>query len=159
VVSQNPVYIRGDYNTENKVPAAVLGDAITVLSNNWAANGSDDKGNQGTSARPATATTVNAAFANGPSTESQASQGNGQLENVIRFLEDWNGKNFNYSGSIVALWHSLQATGGWQAPGTGTGQYYTAPARNWGYDTLFNTSLPPGTPSAITMAKGRWSRS
>ena len=159
VVSQNPVYIRGDYNTVNKVAAAVLGDAITVLSNNWAANNSDGKGNQSTSARPASATTVNAAFATGPSAESQPNQGNGQLENVIRFLEDWNGRNFTYSGSIVSLWHSLQATGAWNAPGTGAGQYYTAPARIWSYDTLFNTTVPPGTPSAIIMAKGRWSRS
>jgi hypothetical protein len=159
VVSQNPVYIQGDYNTVNKVPAAVMGDAVTVLSNNWGANGSDSKGNQGTSARPATATTVNAAIATGPSAESVSGQGNGQLENVVRFLEDWNGRNFNYSGSIIALWHSLQATGAWVGPGTGAGQYYTAPARNWSYDTLFNTSLPPGTPSGIVMSKGRWYRS
>jgi hypothetical protein len=62
VVTENPVYIRGDYNTVAKVPAAVLADAITVLSNNWVANGSDAKGALGTSTRPATATTVNAAF-------------------------------------------------------------------------------------------------
>ena len=41
VVSENPVYVRGDYNTVAKVPAAVLADAITVLSNNWAPNNSD----------------------------------------------------------------------------------------------------------------------
>ena len=112
VVSENPVYIRGDYNTVTKVPAAVLADAITVLSNNWAANNSDAKGALGTNTRPATPTTVNAAFALGPSVESTiANAGNGQLENDIRFLEDWNGQNFTYRGSIVDLWHSQQATG------------------------------------------------
>jgi hypothetical protein len=69
VASQNPVYVQGDYNTVNKVPAAVMGDAITVLSNNWAANGSDTKGSGATSTRPATPTTVNAAFALGPNKE------------------------------------------------------------------------------------------
>src|SRR6266700_727348 len=91
VVSENPMYIQGDYNTVAKVPAAVLADAITVLSNNWAPNNSDAKGDLATITRQATATTVNAAFALGPSVESVMGQGNGQLENDIRFLEDWNG--------------------------------------------------------------------
>jgi hypothetical protein len=72
VVSENPIYIQGNYNTVNKVPAAVLGDAITILSNNWGPNNSDSKGNQVTSNRPATNTTVNAAFALGPAGSQQA---------------------------------------------------------------------------------------
>src|SRR3970282_399743 len=96
VVSENPLYIRGDYNTVAKVPAAVLADAITVLSNNWAANNSDTKGALGTNTRPATANTVNAAFALGRSRESTCGNGNGQLENDVRFLEDWNSRNFTY---------------------------------------------------------------
>src|SRR3989442_2923450 len=39
VVSHNPVYIAGDYNTvplgANHPPAAGLGDAVTLLSNAW----------------------------------------------------------------------------------------------------------------------------
>jgi Tfp pilus assembly protein PilX len=153
VVSQNPVYVQGDYNTVSKVPAAVLGDAMTVLSNNWASNGSDALGTQAQSARPAATTTVNAAFALGPSAESASGQGNGQLENSIRFLEDWSGQTLNYAGSIVALWHSLQATGSWNTT------YYTPPVRNWSYDTLFNTTPPPGAPQGVIMSKGRWSQS
>ncbi len=76
----------------NKQPAAALGDAITILSNNWEPNNSDTKGKQITSDRPVTDTTVNAPFALGPSAESEVDAGNGQLENVIRFLENWNGK-------------------------------------------------------------------
>src|SRR2546427_1351179 len=42
VVSQNPVYIAGDYNTvktrANHPPAAGLGDAVNVLSNDWIPN-------------------------------------------------------------------------------------------------------------------------
>ncbi|MEE9139028.1 MAG: hypothetical protein V3V07_10835, partial [candidate division NC10 bacterium] len=158
VVSENPVYIQGDYNTVNKVPAAVLGDAITVLSNNWEPNNSDSKGDQVASNRPATETTVNAAFALGPNAESVVGQGNGQLENVIRFLENWNGKNFNYNGSIIALWHSQQATGDWRCCGNSGNNYYRPPNRNWAYDPLFDTNIPPGTPRGILTMKVRWSQ-
>ncbi|MFQ5858865.1 MAG: PilX N-terminal domain-containing pilus assembly protein [Anaerolineae bacterium] len=159
VVSENPVYVQGDYNTVNQVAAAVLADAITVLSNNWGPNDSDNKGSQATSNRPATSTTVNAAFALGPSAESQLNQGNGQLENVIRFLENWSGDTLNYEGSIIALWHSLQATGDWRCCGDSGNNYYRPPIRNWSYDTSFNTTQPPGSPVGIVVAKGRWSRS
>ncbi len=152
VVSQNPMYVQGDYNTVNRVPAAILGDAITVLSNNWSPNNSDDKGNQAVGSRPATSTTVNAAFALAPSTESQLGHGNGQLENLIRFLENWTGQTFNYNGSLVALWHSQRATGAWQQPGA----YYNPPIRNWTYDPLFNTTPPPGTPQGVLITRGAW---
>jgi hypothetical protein len=157
VVSENPVYIQGDYNTVNKVPAAVLGDAITVLSNNWGPNKSDAKGNQVTSKRPASNTTVNAAFALGPNAESTSTYNNGGVENVIRFLEDWDGKTITYNGSIVGLWHSQQATGAHRCCGDSAGNYYQAPNRNWAYDTLFNTTPPPGTPMGIVIMRGQWS--
>ncbi len=160
VASQNPVYIQGNYNTAltgpggtSHPPAAVLGDAVTVLSNNWndanAANSSS-----ALSSRTATPTTVNAALATGPSTESTSGAGNGQLENDIRLLENWSGQTFTYSGSIVDLWHSMQVTAPWQ----NTGVYYNAPVRNWSYDTLFNTSPPPGTPRGVVMTKGQWAQ-
>jgi hypothetical protein len=158
VVSENPMYIRGDYNTVAKVPAAVLADAITVLSNNWAPNNSDTKGNLDTNMRQATATTVNAAFALGPSAESVMGTGNGQLENDIRFLEDWSGNAFTYRGSIIDLWHSQQAVGQWQCCGSGGTLYYTPPTRIWSYDTLFNTNPPPGTPQGTLILRGAWSQ-
>jgi hypothetical protein len=127
-----------------------------VLSNNWQPNNSDSKGDLGTNTRLATATTVNAALASGPSAESAINAGNGQLENDIRFLEDWNGQNFTYSGSIVNLWHSQQATGAWRCCGTGGTNYYTAPTLIWSYDTLFNASPPPGTPQGVLIQRGPW---
>ncbi len=157
VASQNPVYIQGNYNTAltgtggtNHPPAAVLADAVTVLSNNW----NDANSLTGLSTRNATPTTVNAAIATGPSNESGSGAGNGQLENDIRLLENWSGQTFTYSGSIVDLWHSLQVTAPWQ----NTGVYYNAPIRAWSYDTLFNTNPPPGTPRGVVMTRGQWSR-
>ncbi len=158
VASENPIYIQGDYNTVNKTAAAVLADAITILSNNWGPNDSDTKGDQVTSNRRATNTTVNAAFALGPSAESDVGQGNGQLENVIRFLENWKGKTFTYNGSIIALWHSQQPIGSWRCCGNSGDNYYRPPNRNWAYDPLFNTTIPPGTPVGILVMRGRWAQ-
>jgi hypothetical protein len=154
VATQNPAYIQGDYNTVgNKVPAAVLADAITVLSNQWASNNSDAKGALETSTRPASLTTINAAFALGPSAESTLGNSNGGLENSIRFLEDWTNQTFIYQGALVNLWHSQQARGPWTY-----GQYYTSPTRVWSYDTMFNTSPPPGTPMGVLMLRGPWAQ-
>ena len=158
---------------DNKFPAtppqATAAELGRILSNNWGPNNSDIKGNQNQinpatnpprnynkGDRAATPTTVNAAFALGPGAESTMGTGNGQLENVIRFLEDWGGgggQAFNYSGSIVALWHSLQATGQWACC-----NYYGPPIRNWRYDTRFNTSRPPGTPQGLIMSQGSWAQ-
>jgi hypothetical protein len=164
VVSENPVYVQGDYNTVNKVSAAVLGDAVTILSNNWGPNDSDAKGEQDAKKRPATATTVNAAIATGPSAESAKGNGNGELNNLIRFLEHWKDQTITYNGSLVALWHSQQVTAPWRCCADGPNgaspddkQYYQPPKRNWGYDTLFDTQIPPGTPMGIVTLRGQWS--
>ncbi len=158
VVSENPVYVQGDYNTVNKVPAAVLADAVTVLSNNWEKKGYDKKGDEKTSKRPADKTTVNAAFATGPSHESVMDKSNGQMNNLIRFLEDWNGVDFTYNGSLVALWHSQQATEWFRCCGDDGDHYYRPPNRIWSYETLFNTNQPPGAPMGIIYIRGQWSQ-
>ncbi|MFQ5846398.1 MAG: hypothetical protein ACE5IQ_01850, partial [Candidatus Methylomirabilales bacterium] len=158
VVSEDPVYVQGDYNTVNKVPAAVLGDAITVLSNNWEKNNYDKQGKDKTSSRSAAETTVNAAFAMGPSHESTLGKENGQLNNLIRFLEDWKDVDFNYNGSLVALWHSQEATEYFECCGDDAPYYYRPPNRNWAYDPLFDTQVPPGTPMGIIITRGQWSQ-
>ena len=152
VASDNPIYIQGDYNQAGNVSAAVLGDAITVLSANW----NDADGAKPTATRPATAIEINAAFGLGPSAESVNGQGNGQLENLIRFLEDWGGQDFTYKGSLVAMWHSMNATADWRCCGSGGNNYYNPPNRLWSYDSNFDTSPPPGTPRGIYVGRGRW---
>ncbi len=164
VVSEDPVYIQGNYNTVNKQPASVMGDAITVLSNNWGPDGYDTSmaaisGSNQLTKYPASNTTVNAAFALGPSSESTLNNGNGQLENSIRFLENWSGVTFTYSGSIISLWHSLRATGAWvNSAGNASVGYYFPPTRAWSYDSTLVTSPPPGTPNAVMIVKGVWAK-
>jgi len=176
VVSQNPVYIAGNYNCPsgdctvlpngtNHPPAAVLGDAVTVLSKAWMPKNFDAKGDQPFFGnRVAEETTVNAAIATGPSSESTMGRDNGKVNNLVRFLEDWVGSTgtptkFNYSGSLLALWHSQQVTGAWRCCGITGLYYYSPPNRVWGYDTLFDTTQPPGTPMGVIMTKGSWSQS
>jgi hypothetical protein len=81
----------------------------------------------------------------------------GAINNYIRMLEGW-GQNqyFNYSGSFVSLGapleHNAGYTGGTSAlGGSGTGNYYNIPIRNFNFDNNFNNfgSLPPLSPRAI----------
>ena len=130
-----------------------MADAVTVLSGAWLDSNSANSSTT-LSSRVPTDTTVNAAIATGPSQESVSGGGNGQLENDIRFLENWSGRTFTYSGSLVDLWHSEQVTAPWR----NTGEYYNAPVRAWSYDTLFNKATPPGTPKGVLMFKGQWSQ-
>jgi hypothetical protein len=153
VVSDRPVYIQGDYNTTNKVAAAVMGDAVTVLSNNWSPNNSDTKGFGAASGgnRTATATTINAALMSGNVPTISGSRYSGGLENYLRLLENWGGVTLTYNGSLIDLWQSQIATGAWG------GNYYNVPSRNWGFDVLFNATLPPGTPRVqVTQRLGWW---
>jgi hypothetical protein len=146
VVSNNPVYIKGNYNEANN-PSAILGDAVTFLSNNW----NDSNSSQDLSYRSAGNTTVNAAImAGNVPTPGGTSTYSGGVENFPRFLENWTGKTFTYGGSIVCLWESNQATGPWSY-----GSYYTAPNRIWSYG-INPANLPPGTPKFRLVEKLAW---
>ncbi len=149
VVTDNPLYTEGDYNKINKKAAALFTDALTILSNNW----NDAKSNQNLNNRVASNTTVNAAFLTG-NTETSLGDYNGGLENLPRFLEKWSGRTFTYTGSMVDLWYSEQATGAWVY---GNPQY-EAPNRNWTFDLSFldPNNLPPGVPQINTVLKVSW---
>jgi hypothetical protein len=158
VASPDPVYIQGDYNTTTDginystnvntttytYPAAVMGDAITILSNGW----NDSNGLMA----PAADTTVNAALLGGIVPTSSVSYSGG-VENFPRFLEKWTGHSLWYNGSMVVMFNSEIATGPWNTPG-----YYSPPARHWAFDTNFNTEskLPPGTPQILFIERLHW---
>ncbi len=148
VATPNPVYVKGDYNSVSTAPAAIISDALTILSNSWS-----DAYTSGTGigSRPASQTTVNAAVMSG-NRNTSGSQYSGGLENFMRFLENWSGVNYNYNGSLVCLWQSSQVQGAW--PGTGT--VYNAPVRNWSFSMAVN-DLPPGTPRVRITTRVGWS--
>ena len=197
VSSENPVYIQGNYNsncptaggpdcTPNNpnldltwnlgaeplhAAAAVIADAVTLLSVNWQDagiigglyNGSlQNPINPGgafvpalTPNRIATETYYRVAVAGGKTIAFNNSAQipnnsygiDGGVHNFLRLLEDWEGistkQTCNYKGSLVSLYWNTYATGTFKG-----GLTYSAPDRNFLFDSLFSTpgNLPPGTP-------------
>ncbi len=160
VVTDRPLYVLGDYNelnvtnlgtnnTSATMPASLVADAITVLSDAW----QDTNSLSALSQRNAAPTTVNAAFLTGV-VETANGNYSGGMENFPRFLENWGAANiFTYNGSMIKMYPSQYATGIW-----GQGNIYNPPARNWAYDINFDdpTKLPPLTPSFPTITRSQW---
>jgi hypothetical protein len=180
VASNNPVYIQGDYNTGpssppsndpvnpdptrptssgyTRAPAAVIADAVNILSNSWSdlnagsVNPLKD--------RMATPTTVNTAIVAGivPSSPVGGDGSySGGAENFPRFHEDWGATKFTYYGSMVELFASQQGIGKWNmtnALGIGV---YGAPDRQWFFDNNFKMKPPRGTLMIYSYIKGQWS--
>jgi hypothetical protein len=156
VATDQAIYLQGDYNNIGKQSAAVMGDTIMVLSN---ACWDDTLGVKGPTTNEcgratagsrgnATNTTINAAFlartdvSNPTVTPAKYSGG---LHNMMRFLESWNGINFNYTGSLVSIGSPAEFSGAFNT------SYYRPPIRNWSYDASFNqfNLLPPLSPRVI----------
>ncbi len=157
ITTAMPVYIWGDYDASNSFgsslgqndtlytePAAIMCDAITILSDGWADSVT-------AKAPAASTTTVNAACVAGivPSdpinTASDALGYSGGVENYFRLLENWGSATFWFNGSMVAMFPSQYATKFREQ----TGGYYDAPVRKWAYDTNLSSlyRLPPLTPT------------
>jgi hypothetical protein len=164
VATPMPIYVKGDYNvttdgthysrtlgdTTNTVPAALLGDAITVLSANW-----KDSYNASTSlsSRSPANICINAATLEGI-VPSDGSHYSGGVENFLRLLENWSSSTtISYNGSIVVMFPSQYATSPWGQPNV-----YGVPTRQWGFDTRFtqNGGLPPLTPQVKATIRGAY---
>jgi len=171
--SENGVYVQGNYNatgivsvgtptpstdylplstTSLDVPASVVGDSITILSNAWQDSASFaspfDK-----NARQASDTFMRFAILSGDTITTlngTPNQGGGDLKmnggvhNFKRFLEDWGGNRLSYSGSLINLFNSSNNN----APFKCCNRVYNPPDRNWVFDATFLdvNRLPPGTP-------------
>jgi hypothetical protein len=140
VASENPVYLLGDYNTLDPVPAAVLADAVNLLSNAW------DGSKEHNQLPRATATTYNVALAAGGTSTVGAGYGGGIL-NLARLHEDWGGVALTLRGSLVCGWESRYATGRFESGG----QHFVPPLREITYQVGFDAQggLPPFTPSVV----------
>ncbi len=169
LASENPVYVLGNYNTNStdtawSTPpvdlaghsaAAVIADAVTLLSNNWSDWASLGIGGDGTVTTPgnraATTTYYRLAIAGGkninfpqPAWGAQDFGTDGGTHNFLRYLENWGGQALNYKGSIVSLYYSTYNTGVFKCCTT----VYSPPSRNYSFDLDFSSpgGLPPGTP-------------
>ncbi|MBI5059420.1 hypothetical protein HZB60_06530 [candidate division KSB1 bacterium] len=149
IVTDRPLYTQGHFNSVAKKGAALMCDAITLLSPNW-----NDALSAGTmSARIPTALTVNACVMAGH-VVTVGTTYSGGLENSFRFLENWSGVTVTFRGSIVHLWSSVYNIGSWRYGSP----VYNAPRRVWGFDTdlLQPGNWPPGTPRVQTVQRGAW---
>ncbi|MBI4606502.1 MAG: hypothetical protein HY721_31440 [Planctomycetes bacterium] len=150
LVSEDPVYVRGDFNTVSKKGVAVISDAVNLLSNAW----NDTK----TAAGPlpaASNTSYNLAIVTGKvSTPDGGGNYSGGFENLPRFHENWTGKTAKIRGSFINIFDSEIAKSPWRYGGN----VYTAPARDWQYDAGLNdlSNLPPFTPSAVYFLRVLW---
>jgi len=164
VTSENPVYVQGDYNTSVLDPfwgnnannntahaaAAIIADAVTVLSNQWSDAASlyfttsvaNRPSNANAYYRVAVAGGKNIPFPE-PAWGGQDMGTDGGLHNFLRYLEDWN-TNLWYDGSLVSMYYSEYNTGIFKCCAT----VYSPPTRKYYFDTLFlnPANLPPGTP-------------
>ena len=163
----------GSHYNGNQVPASIVADAFFPISKTWfdALPSMYPEGSTGRVADAGTVTditpiavtdetAVRAGIIAGSTLSSMASAStapayyldnlNGGVHNFPRFLETWgNGstwfKRWNYTGSFIILYNSLQAVGPWSVQSS---IVYYPPIRNWSFDITFTdpTKLPPGTP-------------
>jgi Tfp pilus assembly protein PilX len=165
VASENPVYVHGNYNSAASDPfwgvgtgttphsaAAIIADAVTLLSNNWTdANSLNNPTNLG--GRGATTTYYRMAIAGGKNVPfpqpgfagvAQDFGTDGGLHNFLRYLENWGGQTLFYNGSLVSMYYSEYDTGVFKCCTT----VYSPPTRSYAFDTQFlnPANLPPGTP-------------
>ncbi len=149
MVSEDPVYFKGDFNTVNKKGAAVICDAVNLLSNAW--NDTKTAGRLPT----ASATQWNVAIVTGnvPTPDGGGSYSGG-FENFPRFHENWSGVTARIRGAFINIFESEIAKSKWVYGG----DKYTAPNRDWQYDPALNnpSNMPPFTPNAVYFQRVLW---
>lgn len=149
------------YYLGNQVPTSIVCDAFFPLSKTFfdseTAQYPDDLSKRPADSAPTVAqeTAVRAAIIAGNNLSALSgtpdagnfsaaeSRLNGGMHNFPRFLENWTAR-WNFVGSMIPLYHSVQALGQYNANST----IYGAPIRNWAFDITFTdpNRLPPGTP-------------
>ncbi len=163
IAAENPAYIQGEFNDGGvnngtwagaSVAAAVAADSATLLSGNWNdVNSFISPYSTGgrlaatTSYRTAVIAGKGIPFPLGAVGNSGPDYGtDGGLHNFLRYLENWNGQNLYYMGSLVSFYFNQQAVGPFKCCTT----VYSPPNRVYNFDTNFTKGLqwlPPNTPN------------
>jgi len=158
VVSENPVYIEGNFNASSAgfgsphAACAVIADAVTLLSNSWNDLNSFTSPNN-PAGRTASTTWYRTAVIAGKGLSFTRPTGystyqdfgtDGGAHNFLRYIEDWGGSTLNYRGSIISFYNSQQAVGTYKC----CTNVYDPPSRGYNFDTEFlqPSLLPPRTP-------------
>jgi hypothetical protein len=168
IVSENSLYVQGDFNAPNAartdfgatpgtdhVSAAVIADAVTLLSNNFNDIETFVSPHDNTNpARAASTTWYRMGVISGkglsfprPTTNAADHTDfgtDGGAHNFLRYIENWTNDNLNYRGSLVSFYINRQAVGTYKCCDV----VYQPPTRGYKFDTEFLTPslLPPRTP-------------
>ena len=181
LVTDNPLYVQGDFNSTNSKGVALVSDAFNILSNEFVnhypgfgripPNGGKVCGSFMTNRLlfgyfGGSETTVNAAIFTG-NVHDRVGDGDG-AHVFPRFHEFWHlPPYFSYPinqehaeskstlhilGSFINLWTSKQANSDWRQAG---GDSYSAPKRHWGWDVRFEDPnfWPPFIPSVFSVER------
>lgn len=162
------LYVKGSFNTTSTgtdssgnplYPTSMLmADAITVLSYAWNdANGAADVStarvastdNPNTPSTVESAISINAGLITGNSA-SNGTTSSGGAQNLVRYLENWTGKNVSMLGSLGRVFTSKQ----FSRPFIGTSTVYRAPQRTVTYDTSLAKAPPAGSPILTGFSRG-----
>ena len=154
VATNGGVYVKGNYNTTSPAlpdgstnPATIMGDQITALSNGW---------NDANAASPITSRVasgslnINAGILTG-NTSADAVTFSGGVQNLVRYLENWNGKTVTVFGSLGRLFESKSFHSPFQQPGV---VYGKPTARNFTFDASLVKHPPAGSPTTTAFSRG-----
>src|SRR5271165_3265011 len=185
VASNNGIFVQGDYNTTQinvsgnviNNPAAIMGDAITAVSQAWSfAESSLPIASRqavpsspttdpwpGTINPPSTGTpsgmTINAAILTG-NTPSTVTTNSGGVQNLVRMEEDWWTPQLTLTldGSLGQLFVSDYFRGDYVGnsfqAGIGDRVYIQPATRNMLYDSGFKQRAPSSTPKTTSFTRG-----
>lgn len=158
VVTPNPCYVRGAYNTmvdaTGKLPpCALFADSLTVLSSSWrdADNDQDDDYDGTLPLASNTVLNLSLVLNNLPTDEDNvASGGSGGIHNLIRYLENWNGRSLHQRGSLVVL-NRMR----YSRSELGLNSWFRAPQRTFEFTPgAFGIDrTPPFAPSGIKVTR------
>jgi hypothetical protein len=138
IASENPVYLQGDYNnpgapasctsftqcfpnsdaTGGGVPASIVADGVTVLSDSWNDVNSFTSPYNISGRNASTQTTYRTAIVAGkaigfpnPAGTTTDTGSDGGVHNFLRYIENWGSSNIWYQGSFVSFYYNHQADG------------------------------------------------
>jgi hypothetical protein len=179
VATNGGLYVKGNYNIAPIVgasgtsyinPAMLMGDAVTVLSQNWDdAHAPDPLANRLATA-PDTAfngttmqrTMVVAAGILTGGTPSSSMHPSGGAQNLVRYLENWKQTvgttdcKVQFYGSMGSLFDSRYLTSPIDSNG-GVGTVYSAPStRTFTFNSTLKLRSPQGTPTITAFSRGNY---
>jgi len=161
------LYVQGSFNTTNygseasprNLPAMLMADSITVLSTGYEVKStatplSERVATLSVAETAAGSAKIVAGLLTGNVASAQGS-GSGGAQNLVRYIENWGGKNIIYKGSLARLFNSRYFTSPFSV--TSTGQVYNPPAaRTFSYDRSLQRNVPPQAPSATDFRLGTY---